>query len=382
MRKIFITSFILLFLLTSCTRGNSATGKPKLTDRLIIEGIGIDYDNAAGEYAVTFQTLNTEASGKNGSGDEGSGIAQNFECRGGTVAEAVGRAIAQTGKKPLYGHNKIIIFGRSAAENGIYKVLDYFLKDYKFYINTAAAFAETTAAEILNAKLDGESMPAEVIEKILRSAEVNSKAPRTELYRFVSFSLEETSGAFLPVLRLISDEDEPEKKNIIVSGTAVFKKGIYAGGLTEGETRGFLWIAGRIDGGTVTVETENGGSKYAFNIKKAKPEVKINAGGEFPTIDISIKASVEMIESRGANKGLAFGDKEPAEDLTPLVKAAIENEAKSAAEKALKEYKTDIFRFGRRLYIKNPEAYRRLSGSWAEILPGIQINTNVAVEIL
>ena len=80
--------FILL-LLVIITFSSCISDDTEIRNRLIIEGIGIDFDTRTDEYIITVQALSTAAAG-NGQSEGTSTPVTNFTVRGRSVASAPG----------------------------------------------------------------------------------------------------------------------------------------------------------------------------------------------------------------------------------------------------------------------------------------------------
>ena len=83
-------------------------------DKLAIaEAIGIDYEN--GEYTVTVQYFNTDASGGVTAVDSSAPNAVTAECGGKTIESALEGLSYKTGKEIMLGAVGVIVFGRNAV---------------------------------------------------------------------------------------------------------------------------------------------------------------------------------------------------------------------------------------------------------------------------
>ena len=94
----------------------------ELSDRLIIEAIGID--RTEGGFTVTVQALDNLAVGI----DEGvpeSGVTKCYTFHGTTVGEAFSRIGAQTGLSPLYSQARLLLLGYPTAEQNLCETLDF-----------------------------------------------------------------------------------------------------------------------------------------------------------------------------------------------------------------------------------------------------------------
>ena len=62
--------------------------------------------------------------------------------------------------KLYFPHNQVIIMGKSLAEDGVIKYLDFFLRDAETRDNVLVLVAGGTAGEILDTMPEGDKLPA------------------------------------------------------------------------------------------------------------------------------------------------------------------------------------------------------------------------------
>lgn len=117
--KILALLGLLVLLFSGCQNSEN-----ELKNRLIVQAIGIDAQKD-GTVLVTLQTLNTEMAGNPNSGASLGDVVTSFQVTGKTVADAISNAATMIGKKPLLSQNRLVVFGRDTAEQGILEHLDF-----------------------------------------------------------------------------------------------------------------------------------------------------------------------------------------------------------------------------------------------------------------
>ena len=118
-RKILLPIFLICILFSGCDFSSG-----ELKNRLIVQAVGIDR-KADGGVRVTLQTLNTQMTGNPNSGANPGDIVNSLSVEGATIAEAISDAAKTVGKMPLLSQNRLLVFGRSTAEQGIHGSVSY-----------------------------------------------------------------------------------------------------------------------------------------------------------------------------------------------------------------------------------------------------------------
>lgn len=368
MKKLSALFFGMVMILTfsSCSYGET-----ELKNRLIIEGIGIDYDEKEDMYDLTVQVLVTSGGG---SDEAPENPAVNYSVKGKTIAEAVGSLSDTTGKNPLYSQNRIIVAGSSLTREKIVEALDYFIREYTARADVLMAAAAGDAKDIISNSDGSSDITAKVIEGAIKESSINSKCLSTELYNMVNLYNEETTTFTMPLLEVTSDRNLDEK-TVKVTGTKVFSS--EENSMSDMETMFFLFVSDKVQSGTFSVETQDGAG--ALDIIKSKTKTKVSVKDNMPFYETEVKCTVDLVEYDGTR----FGNIEKS-DILKIQKAAesyIEEGMKEVISRQLKEEKSDIFRFGRMFMKAQPELYGKLSENWSEILPEIGFSVDVQVTV-
>ncbi len=329
-----------LFLLTSCTPQNT-----ELKYRLVISGIGLDFDENENIYEVTVQVLN------NTTGDEknSENPTTTYTTKGITVSQAINSLIENTGKYPLYSQNRIIVLGKSVTGDTAIKALNFFVREYTSRPDVFVAAASGSAKDILTTSPSGE-VSAKLIEESIEKCSINSLAIDTELYDAVNLSLEKTSAFTLPLLE-VTQERNTKEKTVKVTGTRCHGKENNTLSLSDNETLAFAFLTNKVKGGTLNIVID--GTAVSLEIIKSKTKTKtISTKPEF-AIEINCEADIVEFENDNFSEFTQ-------NDIKKTEKAAAEylnSIANSLLQRLMKEENCDIFRFGTRLNQKYGSDY-------------------------
>lgn len=369
MKKLSITVLLcVLLFLTSCIPQNT-----EIKHRLVIEGIGIDYDTGNNLYELTVQVL--ETSGNSAEQGKSSAPVTNYSVKGKTVAEAVGRLSENTGRYPLYSQNRLILIGSSVTDRQIIRSLNFFVREYTSRPDVFVAAASGNASEVLTVDASGE-VPAKLIESAIEQCHKNSVSVDTELFDTVNLSLEKTTVFTLPLIE-VDDNRIPERKCMKVTGTRACSLQSEQKMMSDSETMALLFITDDIFSGTLSITNE----KYnaALEIIKSKTKTKLAIKDGRPHIEYTVSCKADIVESDSDS----FSDFHTI-DVKKIEKHAEETIKASMTgllERFLKDEKCDIFRIGTLLGQKYPEIYNKLADDWQNTLPTITFSVTADVEI-
>lgn len=203
--KILALLGLLVLLFSGCQNSEN-----ELKNRLIVQAIGIDAQKD-GTVLVTLQTLNTEMAGNPNSGASLGDVVTSFQVTGKTVADAISNAATMIGKKPLLSQNRLVVFGRDTAEQGILEHLDFFVRDTENRTTVLLAVSDTTAYDVVSAKMGENVLTADSIEAILHAQQFSTDVVGQAIYSVINKMESDTADAYLPVLKA-SEEKEDESK--------------------------------------------------------------------------------------------------------------------------------------------------------------------------
>lgn len=369
-----LTAFLLLafsvLMLSSC----SSSAESELKNRLIIEGIGVDFDNENNKFDLTVQVLVTSHSGGKEAAAENP--VQNYSASGRTIAEALNDLGSVTGKNPLYSQNRVIVLGDSLNGKNMIKALDHFAREYTARADIYITAASGKASDILTVSEGGGEITAKLIESALDESFARSTAVDTELFNVVNLSLEENTCFTMPLLEVDSDS-KLGGKAIKVTGTYVYSEEGEQNRLSDKETMFFLMVMNKAENGTFSIRNDE--AEIGLDIIRSKTKIKTDFKNGKPYYEIKIDSDVDLIEYDTAK----FGNlkRENVDSAAKEAEDYIENGIKELLERELKDEKSDIFRFGRRFMQKFPDEYEKIKDNWQDTLPEIEYDVKAEVTV-
>lgn len=375
MKRIFAVCAVLLLALslTGCDNEYGDDGR-EIRDRLIVQGIGVD--RTADGYLLTLQAFNTAVAGGQDDGMSGN-VTKIYESAGATIADAMRNVTLTTGRRPLYSHNWVIVFGADAAREGLNETLDFFVRDYATRSTVDLAVARGQAAEIIKSPFNGSSIPAREIQMALKMGQVNAKTLQLPLHEAVTLLEDKTSDVYLPLLKPVKDEAK-ELDTVLTDGLAVFREGKYVGDLSAEETRSLLFLTDQVESGDLVAEGETFG-KASLEIIKSKTKYETGMQNGAPVYRVTVDCVCDLNEIEQA----AFGSVQGAvrTQIEQAVSAMLEEQLRRTAEICLKGYRSDVLRLGNRLWLSEPAEFRKVENRWREVLPKAELTVSVKTTV-
>ncbi len=238
--------------------------------------------------------------------------------------------------------------------------------------------------------------PSQVIASIIRQQRLSSYYPDIQLGDFLETLETEGSDAYAAGIQVEPNEAEvrdkisgssslldghpkPTGSIIKIGGTAVFKGNKMAGWLDERESRGLLWVKGRVKGGVITVPCISGeggveGPRFSLeiirNASKIQPE--LTEGELGVTVRVDIQANI--LEAECPEE---LDKPEVIASIEQLLAAAVQGEVEDVLTKAQREYKADVFGFGTVFHRKYPVVWKEIKENWIDIYPGLPVYIEV-----
>lgn len=348
----------------------------ELTQLGIVLGTGFDLGKDK-QVEVTVQIAKPGEMQAQGGGSKRGGGGQGnpalvLSSQGKTAFEAVRNFLAIASRKLFWSHNEVFIFGEVLAKEGIGPVLDFLERNPELRREAAVLAAKGKAKDILALRGDLEKVSAVEISQALRPAQFLSKALKVDFHRFLLTYANKTASSVMPAIEVIHEAGKPRFR---ISGMAVFKKDKLTGWLNETETRGMLWVIGKVKGGMLVIKApDQGKGEISLEIKQAKSKIKPEFKGEKPVFTVEINEKGSIAEETGP---FDITDPEIIKQITKLQEETIAGEIKAALHKAQKELKADIFGFSEELHRTHPRKWTKLKDRWEAEFPNLEVKVVV-----
>ncbi len=336
MKKVF-----LLILLISTVIFSGCARAVQLSEKLLVQGMGIDYKN--NEYVITLQTINSKETSNEKSSTPKK--IKTITSSGETIKEASYNIIKQTGKEPLYSQTLILLLGKGTIEQGINKFIDFFVRHHEFSPDTRVLVTEHEAIEVLNLKEDDEIISSEDILAMLEEGPNKSKKLHSNIESIIGDLKDKNSFVKISLL----DIKREQGKNVLtIEKLGIFKEDKYLACLDKNETKGALIVRGKAKNMVDTIDSKNFRNvSYTISKLSSKSKIEVKNDGVEINIKINLEADVNESENKISKKDFGEIEREISGRVKELCSAAI--------EKAIFENGCDIFEFSKMLIKEKPD---------------------------
>lgn len=357
-KKLTLLIILLAVLTTSCWNSR------ELPDLAIVTGVGIDVGQEPGTISFTNQVIKP-AKMKTGAEKSSEPMPYfNVTSTGRTIFEAIRKSARLIDRRLYFPHSQVIIFSEELARKGVAQYLDLMVRDPEFRRDNFVVVSKGTAAGVLQAKTEIGDVPGSNISHLIKRRVSASLATGVTLLEFMQRSMSKTTA---PIASLV--EINADGKTLKLSGTSVFKQDKLVGYLNETETRGLLWILGKVQAGIIIVKCPGNEGNVSLEVVSASG--KISPQKKEDKLQIAIKIAIQV----------HLAEQSCAEDLTKPEKIAflkkelegvVKEEITAALSKA-RELKSDIFAFGDEIHKKQPQLWRELEPNWNEVFSQLEV---------
>ncbi|MFZ5943010.1 MAG: Ger(x)C family spore germination protein [Bacillota bacterium] len=369
-----LKAIILLILILSLTI-TGCWDRRELEDLALVTGVAIDKAEKPENVRMTAQVIVAQnVSTPGGGGGQGEPV-WNGTSTGRTIFDAARKMTFESNQKLYFSHNPVLIIGEEMAKEGIASVMDFFFRDPENRRTTWVLVSKGDAAEILKTKTKIDPIPGMYIKELIELTGATSLVATSMEQGFMERLMSKTTAAYASV---IEAQGEGESKKLILKGTAVFNKDKLAGEFDYYESRGLLWVLGKVKSGIINVSCPDSEEQIALEIIRAKGKI-------IPQIEDNTLKVVVKVNEEGH-----LGEQECSIDLTTpenwaklekMKAGVIRNEILAAVKKA-QDLNTDVFGFGDAFHRKYKNIWKsQLKDNWDEFFPDIEVEVVVEAKL-
>ncbi|NRF96102.1 Ger(x)C family spore germination protein [Paenibacillus frigoriresistens] len=353
----------LIWLLLLCSNLMLITGcwsRIEVNDRAFVTGMYIDRsDNGSYEVSLGFPLPNRMAGGQSPGmptyGNPYTILTKTAE----SIPVAIRKIRSDLTREITWGHCRVIVVGKQAAEYGIDSLLEFVAREPNFHTKSYLMVAPGKARDITKLTPVFERLPAEV----LREFSNRKVTLDTNVKDFLEAS---TSGGDMIAGMLTTGQTEmlsekgKESTWVGTDGAALFKKGKMIGTLDVIGMRAGLWLKGKMKSSQISLKSPSDGKTMSFIILSSKASIKPFIDGEKIGFHIKIEAEDDILSSES---DIDLTD--PKEIIR--IQEQLSEQLKRRITRTL--YKTqdmgaDVFQFGRHLDWNYPKVWSKHKDGW------------------
>ncbi|MBM7566388.1 Ger(x)C family spore germination protein [Paenibacillus sacheonensis] len=361
-----LTAILLLSLLTGCW------DRRELNDRLFELASGVDRLED-GKLLLIGQFMVPSTS------EEGGGAKKPYLIETGVgkmVSECLLDMQLKLSRRITRGHRNNIYFGEDMAKAGIADLMDSVTRDPDSRLKSDIWVVKGgTALEFMQLSYPLESIPAIGLSKIRH---IIGKTTGNSLLEILVEENVEGSGPTLPAVEILYDT-KLRKKTLQVYGRAIFNRDQQlAGYLNRMESVYRLWITGETDRIPITADLPNGRGSFNTEVTllHAKTRTAVNAGRV--AIDVYLTGSGVILESQPA---IDLRKPDHLREFEDIMNRRIEKDQTEVIRKVQRQFKVDVFHFGKALDRQHPQDWARLKAHWEQSFSDAEVTVHSRVKI-
>lgn len=354
----------------------------ELNDVAIITGVSID--KIGDEYELGFLIANspkTQTSSK-----EGEAQTTVYSAKGQTISGAAEHIEYKSPKKLYFGHINVVIISESIAKDGFFDVADYFLRHFesrkKFFLMQAKDEKPKNILKIISPL---ESFPSQSIATLLKSnQEAQSVVETVDYSTFVGRILEKGYDPTLPVITISGNTKKGEDSKNIEStepdaylrldSIAIYKDDKFKGYENFKTSQAINIINNNVNEFKTTFKYKN--TKVGFNSETIKSKIKVKSPNEI-NINVTGKGFITEINTKDN-----LESKKTITKIEKKLNSHIKKTLTETIEKMQKEYHSDVFGLGNKIYKKYPKEFKKQEKQWNDkYFPNLKINIKVDIVI-
>lgn len=390
--KIFLC-FLITFLLSGCWSSK------EINNIAIINAIGVD-QNEKGEIVLSVAVIKP-----NNLFPQESTVREDKEdsflvesASGKTLYDAMEKLSSTIADKIYLGHVNVVVFGEKTAQGGMEESLDFFKRENEFRPNILFFVTKGLAENVIKAAPNFNPTLGTEMYDLFKNNIFSGTKTVEDLSKFTESMTSNTIDPITGVINMTLDQDtdtdtnKNQKKSLKsikssqqtkesqhdvlkLQDTAVFKGSKLIGYLNESETKGLMWIRGKMKNSSEEIDCTNHSDNGSIKLQIQNSDSSMIPSNDNKKMTVKIKADATIMEISCKNKKL---NPHQMKDLNRYFREKIEEEVTQTLLLAQKNWETDIFGFGKAIYRKHPSEWDKLSASWRN---GGLKNLNVVLNI-
>lgn len=315
---------------------------------------------------------------------------------GDTIFDAVREINAHMPKRLYWPYLAAVIISEDLAHAGVEQYMDLFFRNVRVRKNAWVFISKGSTNSIFKINPEIEKSPSALINSLVKTEQ--SFLGKSRVIRLKDFHRELGEPGVDPVVSVLGIWDAKEKKlltpgakvpdksELALDGSAVFRGDKLVGWLSPEESQAYLLMKSEMKTGLIVVpHPDNPQNKVGIEITDNSAKLKAEIVGDQIKAQVTIKIKGNLGD-QWLNKS-AQKAKEPIEDPELYLKLgeALENKIKSDMEKLLvksqTDFNSDILGIGNYLWYRYPNDWETVQSVWLAYYEKAAIKVDVKVNI-
>lgn len=337
-----------------------------INERSITLSIGIDQVKGM----IQFTGENAKLLGGYGISQEKSRITEDYHylSYGRDFEEARNNYDSQVPFPDFSGATRAVVFSENIATKDIEPYVNRMNFLTELRKSVLVTISKDSPEKLFKNEVANDTNIAYAIEDTIRNLERSGKTLYKTAQEIQADIQEKNMGYVIPYIGL-------NNNSIKSLGFAVMKRGKMIGEIGNNEITGFLYLLlNKASTQTSILNPDTKEVKYSIKNKLKKKKIKTNYVDEKININIDLAVNMElqyMYNTEILNKHII-------KEIELEAEKKLKTQILEAIEKSQKEYKCDLFGFGKYFRASHPKIYKEIN--WEEEYPKANINVNVKLK--
>lgn len=301
----------------------------------------------------------------------------NIQTKGTTVLAAIQDITSLLGRKAQWSHMQSIIIGeRLAQEKNIFKILEYFYRDYETRLTSSIMISEGNARDFLDMQPlienNGSKQYRNAQKKFARDS---AKTIDVNLYELRLKAKSETGTAVIPYIR----HHMTKRKSSVVSGVAIIKNDKMVSIVSPREVVNLNILNNKFQHGIFAIpcsDKKDETDLESFEVSKIETENSLKVDEQRITYYFLIKIKGKISELVCTN----LDTTEAEIKYTDKIEQILSDNLQATVTK-LQQQGIDLIDAGNRLYRKDPVLWKQWKANWSDHFKEVQTQIKVDVQI-
>lgn len=301
--------------------------------------------------------------------------------RGENIYDAERQTQEKNARHFFKGHRRILFIGESLAQKGIEDVLDNYARDPGSRLRTYLVVAKGgKGMRLLENNHPLERIPSEEVRELERSGIGMAVTIR-------DFLIMQARGGIVPVTGAVdlkspipaSDEEKkPDFSLFRLSSTAIFKDYQLKGYLNNVESRNLRWIKGELKGVLLGMKLPQLGGNIGIDLSQTHSRIKVAMDGDKAKVAVKL-SGVGVINEY--NLDLDLMQPGSISSIERAIGEEISKETIATVQKVQRQWRADVFGFGRVLHQKNLYDWKRVGPEWDRIFSQAEVVVTADIKL-
>ncbi|PDO11628.1 MAG: hypothetical protein BLM47_00415 [Candidatus Reconcilbacillus cellulovorans] len=366
----------------------------ELNDLAFVSAMGIDAEENAGRYRVTFQVVNAdEVAGSSTAGGGAAGGKSTpvvvLDSEGSTLFEAIRRASRKIPRRLYFAHMRLVVIGENQARRGIRDLFDFLDRSNEIRLNSKMIVArDADASTVISQLTQIERIPAAALVGNLKfSSKLWGETLDYSVIQIINFLENPHREPVLAGVRVLGDPksgtiqrnnfETRSSSRLVLDGIALFKDSRLHEWADGDAARGIVAILGEIRGGVVGLECGNRKKAAVVTILRSSTRVSGRFRGEKPVVRIAVEQEGNISES---HCDFSLDRPEAIRQLEQQWSETTESFIRDAVRTA-QRLPADVFGFSDVFRRANPQKWRSVRDEWNRWFPQIEAEVEVQSSI-